>query len=534
MSNGAFDARAIASGAQELVKRSLAKTTLAGYVNYTMGYRPAKHHQYICHELDDVLKNVIIAENRAFGKSDEELELLDLPPGARIIMAAPPGHGKSIYTSHAFPGYAVARMPKGGSIVACSHTQDFADGWGRKVRNLCKSEEHSKIFPDAVLRSDDRAASRWSTTKGTNYQAAGVGSTITGLRASILLCDDLLKGIEDARNKKVREKIASWYFNDAKTRLKPGGSVIIIATRWDQDDLTGRLLDMMEDGTGEPWNYIRMPAICDDPENDPTHRELGTALWPGYIPLKHLEAVRDGGMNLAEWNSLYQQNPVPPEGGTTKRQWFQRYRWALLKQQDEVRKHSLLQEGLIFQSWDTAMAATDRSDPSVCVTVLFVPRTQEYYVLDVYSEVVDLPVLRLHAIELAKKVKSTFGRNDGIVIENKGTGSSLASFLKKDLPGFNLLLINPSKLGDKEFRWERAAPVIEAGRFHIPLDNENRRPLVSTKGDRAPGWIKPYVEELATFPSAKHDDQVDATGQLINWQEAKAMTRIRRRRLTIG
>ena len=500
----------------EYVKRDLAKKQIEYYVPYTMGFEPAFHHQVICRKLDKVVKAL------RDPKAKDGIK--------RLIVAAPPGHAKSTYTSHGFAAYLAGALPSGSNIIACSHTQDFADSWGRKVRNTCDSPEHRRLFPNGYPKPDDRSAKRWSTVGGVSYQAAGVGSTITGLRADVLLCDDLLKGIIQANSKGEREKIRDWYLNDAKTRLKPTGVIVIIATRWHEDDLTGELLRMMEDGTGEKWEYLRMPALCDDPKNDPTGRAMGEALWPSWQNEEDLLKLKHDGRTLRDWECLYQQNPVPAEGNVVKRGWIKREQLRI----DSPEFRALIRQSLIVVSIDTANAATDRSDPSAAGTFMITPATKEYRLIDIYREKQELPDLVRDIIDLCRLVYRTFGRLDTILIENKASGQSLKSFLDRALP-YNILLVDPKKIGDKEVRFERATPVIEAQRLIVPTEYGQPKAFIcSPKLKDGRYWVADYVEELIMFPGARNDDQVDITSQVINWYEARNVRTVRRRRVRIG
>jgi hypothetical protein len=206
---------------REVMAREAGRNTLAGYVKYVMDKEAARHHQLICKKLESTLT-----------------------PGAekRIVLSAPPGSAKSTYASVAFPSFALAKMPEENLIIAGSYSDELATDFGRKVRNTIKSSEHARLFPDAVLAPDNRAADRFSTLRGTTYYATGIGGPITGKRADILLIDDPVKGRVDADSKAKREAAWKWYSSDALTRLKPGGSIVVIGTRWHENDLIGRIL----------------------------------------------------------------------------------------------------------------------------------------------------------------------------------------------------------------------------------------------------------------------------------------------------
>lgn len=198
----------------------------------------------------------------------------------------------------------------------------MAGDFGRQVRNVVNSEEFACIFPGVELASDSKAANRWNTNKKGAYVAAGVGGGITGKGAHILLIDDPIKDREEAESEVTRQKIWDWYTGVAYTRLMPGGAVILIQTRWHDDDLAGRLLEAEKKGEGDHWEVINLPAIAI--ENDPMGRMEGEALWPEWYDLEALNRIKTV-LPSRDWNALYQQNPIPDEGDYFQREWFQWY-----------------------------------------------------------------------------------------------------------------------------------------------------------------------------------------------------------------
>lgn len=462
---------------REVMAREAGRNSLAGYVKYVMDKEAARHHQLICKKLESTLT-----------------------PGAekRIVLSAPPGSAKSTYASVAFPSYALAKMPEENLIIAGSYSDELATDFGRKVRNTIKSSEHARLFPDAILAPDNRAADRFSTIRGTTYYATGIGGPITGKRADILLIDDPVKGRVDADSKAKREAAWKWYSSDALTRLKPGGSIVVIGTRWHEDDLIGRILEQAKI-SGEKWENICLQAICDDPANDPMGRRMGEALWPEWQTLESLRKIKyDSGMSARDWSALYQQRPSPQEGNAVLRKWFINYDPMWLGQN--------LGRMAIIQSWDTAGTVSTRADPSCCVTAA-IDRNGDVYIMDVFKKQMEYTTLRATAIQTYHGTKY---RPRAVLVENKGTGQSLYQELKNI--GIPVVKINPAKLGDKEFRFEQCTPFIESGKVKVP---------------HSASWADDFVEELVTFPAAMHDDQVDATSQLLNWHLERTV-RVRR------
>lgn len=235
----------------------------------------------------------------------------------RLMVFMPPGSAKSTYTSVLFPPYILAQDPKL-TVIAASHTVELAERFGRRVRNLVA--EHSNVLGFS-LADDSQAAGRWDTDAGGEYFAAGVRGPITGRRADLALIDDPVKSREEADSDVIRERVKDWWRNDLYTRLKPGGRVILIQTRWHEDDLGGWLLEEEKRG-GDKWEVLSLPAVA--AEDDPLGRKLGEALWPEWQDSNALQRVRDA-VGPRTWSALYQQRPQPDEGTYFQRAWFKRF-----------------------------------------------------------------------------------------------------------------------------------------------------------------------------------------------------------------
>lgn len=223
----------------------------------------------------------------------------------------PPRHGKSEKTSKRFPAWYLGRNPDR-QIIAASYNSDLATDFGREVRNIVAAPEFGEVFPAVGLRQNSRAADRMNTSQGGAYFAVGVGTATTGRGAHLGLIDDPFKDRADADSEVQREKVWNWYRSTFYTRLMPGGAIVLIQTRWHEDDLAGRLLE--QDGRAEDggqWDVLELPAI---------DRE-GQALWPSWYDVGALERIK-GTIGPREWSALYQQRPQPDEGGFFKRDWF--------------------------------------------------------------------------------------------------------------------------------------------------------------------------------------------------------------------
>lgn len=276
--------------AAELLQRRQARSGLLAFTQYTNpAYVPAAHHRLIAEKLEAVARGEIL----------------------RLIICMPPRHGKSELASRRFPAWYLGNYPLN-PIIAASYNSELAGDFGREVRNIVASPEYRALF-DVKLAQDSQAANRWHTDKGGAYVAAGVGTAITGRGAKILLIDDPFKDREEADSEIRRQRVKDWYTSTAYTRLMPGGAVIVIQTRWHDDDLAGWLLSEAERG-GDQWDVLSLPAIAHD--NAP--------LWPEWYPLERLEQIR-AVLPARDWNALYQQNPIPDDGDYFKADWFAEY-----------------------------------------------------------------------------------------------------------------------------------------------------------------------------------------------------------------
>lgn len=271
---------------QELASRARAVDSLLAFTQYTFPeFEAGPHHGEICEALEAVERGDI----------------------KRLVITAPPRHTKSELASRRFPAWYLGRHPKDHIITAC-YGDELASDFGKDVRDIVASQEYANVFKTR-MSTDSRAAGRWRTHDGGRYVSTGVGGPLTGRGANVLLIDDPIKGRIDADSEVEREKIWKWYGSTAYTRLQPGGAVILIATRWHQDDLIGRCLQQDH----EDWHLIELKAINED-----------KALWPEWYPLEALEQIRST-LTPRDWNALYQQDPQPETGTYFQREWFQYY-----------------------------------------------------------------------------------------------------------------------------------------------------------------------------------------------------------------
>lgn len=276
------------------MRAALGRRSLLRFTEYTNPlYRRASHHERIAEKLEAVER----------GEID------------RLMIFMPPRHGKSELASKRFPAWCLGRDPKR-QIIAASYNSDLANDFGRNVRNLVAEPEFSQVFPGVTLAPDSQAANRMNTNHGGTYVAAGVGTAVTGRGAHIALIDDPFKDREEADSERRRELVWDWYRSTLFTRLMPGGAVVVILTRWHEDDLAGRLLE--QEGTkeaGGQWDVLSMPALD----------ASGKALWPEWYDEAALDRIK-ATIGPREWSALYQQQPQPDEGTFFRREWFREWR----------------------------------------------------------------------------------------------------------------------------------------------------------------------------------------------------------------
>ena len=260
----------------------------------------------------------------------------------RLIINMPPRHTKSEFASYLLPAWFLGKFPHK-KVIQSSNTAELAVGFGRKVRNLVDLDTYKELFPGLELRADSKAAGRWNTSKNGDYFAIGVGGTVTGKGADLLIIDDPHSEQEAAlaaSNPDVFDKVTEWYTSGPRQRLQPGGAIVIVMTRWAMRDLTGQVLKAAAQRGGEQWEVIEFPAIMPS----------GKPLWPEFWSLDELEALREELPN-SKWQAQYQQNPVGNESAIVKRDWW---KWWEHERPPACE--------YILQTWDTAFEKNNRAD----------------------------------------------------------------------------------------------------------------------------------------------------------------------------
>jgi predicted phage terminase large subunit-like protein len=404
-----------------------------------------------------------------------KLEDIEAGRVKRLVITMPPRHGKSMTASEFFPAWYLGRNPAK-AIIATSYGQELALDFGRKVRNLMLNPLHGAIFPGSMISDDSSAAHRFNLTANGVYRAVGAGGPITGRGADLFLVDDPIKDREQAFSSIQRANLQNWYQAVAYSRLEPDAAIILIQTRWHEDDLCGWLL---REHTEEGWQVINLPALAE--ANDPLGRAEGTALWPGRYPVERLQEIR-AAVGGATFASLYQQRPAAIEGAIFKREWWKTWTKAMLPSRFEQ----------IIVSLDTAFKTGTDNDYSVAIVMGVA--SNGFYILDVLRERLEYPDLRRRVEGLAARWFP-----NSVLIEDKASGQSLIQSLRAE----TRLPIKPVRVdGDKVSRANAITPLVESGRVFLP--------------EAAP-WLADFVDELSSFPAGAHDDCVDALTQALNF-----------------
>jgi predicted phage terminase large subunit-like protein len=404
----------------------------------------------------------------------------------RLIISLPPRSLKSHIVSVCFVAWLLGHNPALQTLCA-SYGQELSDKHARDCRTLMASPFYCALFPQTRL-GEKQSIGEFTTTMQGGRLSTSVGGVLTGRGADILILDDVMKP-EDALSETRRNSANNWYQNTLLSRLnsKEKGVIIIVMQRLHQDDLVGHVLEY--DGN---WKVLSLPAIAQEDENyvyeTPFGRRVlerfkGEALHPERDSLETLLKVRQ---EIGEYNfeSQYQQSPMPIDGGVIKRHWLRFYPADL----------PLTSFSFILQSWDTANKTGEENDYSVCTTWGYCQGN--YFLIDVFRKRLNYPDLKRAVIEQAKKHKP-----HKILIEDKSSGIPLIQELKSlGICGIEAYKSNPGC--DKYFRLGAQSIKFESGLVHLPSD--------------AP-WLDDYVRELTGFPGTKYDDQVDSTTQAIEY-----------------
>ena len=415
--------------------------------------------------------------NYEFGRHHNKLiralERVEAGLCPRLIVSMPPRHGKSFLVSEFFPAWYLGRNPDK-SIITSSYAAELAEGFGRKVRNQLLDPDWQATFPESHLDTSSRSAARFGLKEGGNYYAVGVGGATTGRGAHVFLIDDPVKDREQADSEVIRKKIQDWYRSVAYTRLMTGGSVIIVMTRWHEDDLAGWCLTEQKH---EKWEVLKLPALAE--ENDALGREIGEPLWPEKYSKERLEQIKLT-VGPREWTALYQQRPAPDEGAYFQKSWIKEY--------DELPKY------LTYYGASDYAVTADGGDYTVHV-IVGVDKDDNLYLVDMWRGQTDALEWIDEWSRLVKFYRpQIWAEEAGVILK------SLDPILRKRVEEdkiYTTFRQQFTSATDKPSRARSLQARMQMGKVYFPSVS------------RCP-WMADLVSEMLSFPVGKHDDQIDA------------------------
>lgn len=447
----------------ERLKRDRRKAARASYREYIKQFSteppPARHHDVVIDALQQVAQRKI----------------------NRLMIFMPPGSAKSTYTSIQFPPWWIQRNPSK-LIIGASHTEELAEHFGRKVRNIVASDEYLDSF-NVTLKRDNKAAGRWETTNRASYYAVGVRGSVTGRRGDLGLIDDPVKGRKEAESESIQNDVFEWYKSDFRTRLKPGAAIILMMTRWVENDLAGRILPEDYSGEsgpviaqdGECWNVINLPMEAR--EHDIMGREVGELLWPEWFDADFV-AQEKRSQGPRNWASLYQQDPTPDTGAYYKREDFRFY--------DTKPKHLAL-----YMAGDWAVGEDAEHDFSE-MGIFGVDPADDVYLVDWFREKVDSLALVDAILDMVKL------HEPRVLIGEKGViRKAIEPILKRRMRERSIYVpiewLTHSD-GDKAAMGRSFQALVQQNRIYLPAGKD---------------WAENLLSQLTKFPAGRFDDGAD-------------------------
>jgi len=430
----------------------------------------------------------------------------------RLMIFISPRSSKSLISSTYFPAWVLGRNPYWQEI-AVSHSDDLATRFGRAIRDIINTDAYASIFPKVNIRKDNRAANSWALEhekkQAGSFLAAGSGSGIAGFGAHLAIIDDPISE-QDAFSKTRRDSLNEWYSSGLRTRLMPGGKVVIVMTRWHEDDLAGHLLKLEDNSPmSDKWEVVSIPALNTTESlekleegreklieqgylsQDFTTLDLGESFWPasdlkdGFCWTTEDIIRTKNNTPSFKFDALYGQAPSSESGNIIKLEYWQD--WS----KDEPPDCDY-----IIQSWDTAFSTRNTADYSAITT------------WGVFSDGISPPNLILLGAERGrwdyptlreKAVKKwTEHKADSILIEKKASGQSLIQDLR--LAGLPIFEFNPDK--DKITRAYTITGLFHNGRIYAPFKKD---------------WAMDVIDEARAFPTGSHDDYMDTISQALLW-----------------
>ena len=404
----------------------------------------------------------------------EKLEALERRDITRLIVEMPPRSSKSTHVSRLYPSWWLGRHPDDNVILA-SYGQELATGHGRAVRDLLG---HPRYPFTTKLRADVKAAGRWQTDAGGGLIAAGVGTGLTGFGGHLLVLDDPIKGREEAESEIVRDHTWDWYQEVFGTRIQRDGVVVVLGTRWHEDDPIGRILNT---AGAEDWTRLRIPYLAEP--DDALGRAEGEALDVfGTVP-----SVEKGEISAYGFSALYQQRPTPAGGGVFKSEWMTR-RYTSDSLTETIRTSARF---TIVMSIDTGGKPGVGHDPSAIS--VWGTDGLSYFLLDSWADTVEYADVKQKIVDLWWEWRPRMA-----FIEDQTHAAPIISDMRRGT-GVNIAAVRPS--GSKWVRADAISPLFQAGRVVLPTHAS---------------WLDAWMHEHLSFPNGTHDDRVDATSLVLS------------------
>lgn len=427
----------------------------------------------------------------------------------RLVISMPPRSGKSLLTSVYLATW-LLRLHSDWKIGLISHSPSLAVGWGRQVRRIV--ETHGSVL-GLQIASDAGAASEWQTTdNGGIVSRSAPGQSITGLGFKVMLLDDIVKDFASAHSALQREAVWDWWLANAQTRLEPPALVVVVGTRWHEDDFIGRLLSPEYEGDPDEWEVISFPALAE--AHDVLGREPGQPLLSPLLDETEEEAVGRWeevrrSVGSYAWSALYQQRPAAAKGAIFDVGWWRYWTSTPEKATEDGRVVYLdpatLSGARWVDSWDMAFKAKDDSDYVVGQRWVQVGANRYLIAQSRARRTFTQTLTEMRRwgdpLLIGPDVPPCSRYVHERLVEDKANGTAILDTLKEEIPG--LIPIDPTT--SKQARARSITPEVEAGNVLLPLPSD-------------PGneWVTDLLAELRDFPTGAHDDQVDALTQALS------------------
>lgn len=474
----------------EILRRKLRKNYATYVKHVNPGFCMTKFHQYLCEQIQ---------------------EFIDMPPTGNamdiLLLSVPPRHGKTYTVTETLPSWLLGRDPRTEVIIA-SYDGTIAEGFNR--RNRDKFNEYCTDIFGVTPNPSVQGVSTWETSEQGRCRAAGLKAGITGYGADYFILDDPIKNKEQAQSETVINKIQGEMGPSVQSRIHPGGKLIIIQTRWVENDPIGFCLTKWKEYI---WKYINLPCECEDETTDPLGRKNGEALIGEHLGdfnvpervrndnkwLKSKKQLVIAGDGEYTWNALYQGHPSAQNGNLFKEDWWQLYSRDNIKFTDF--EYTLL-------SVDASFKKTETSD-MVGMTLWGIAQNHIYL-----WKLVNKRMGFVETLNRIKRFTKDFPETDVLLVEDKANGSAIIDTLRLEEGIPPIEPVNP--LGGKYSRAQAVAPFVSTLAVHIPNDfSYSEEQEIEWDGDEQLTGTQKFIEQHTKFPFMAHDDMVDSTSQAL-------------------